>query len=371
MTTELQSRLVFIDTSAFERKNYQFGKYKLEQLCGYLEENKLHLLTTEVTINEVKKHIKNKSQESAKAIRVAKKEAALLRNTPELACFGIFTEIDEDEINRIVSNSFDEFIVTSGAEIVPINIVDASDIFDLYFNEKPPFSGGNKKHEFPDAFVLEAVRKVSEERQQTLYVVSCDNDMQQYANEHSSIIHINTIDELIDLVIRNEDELSEPVDFADRIFSKFESELLSTINDKLLDMEFYPESSDYMDVDVDDIKINNIKITDKKIVEVDTHHAIYEIDIEIQVTAEYSIANYENSPWDPEDKKYIFIVSDKMHMQHVEEICVYVHLNYEDAILHRASIDSIEFSDSIISLDLDSGHVISHTSSYDPYDYEE
>lgn len=62
MTPELQSRLVFIDTSAFENKNFQFSSHKLDQLCGYLEESKLHLLTTEITILEVKKHLNEKAK---------------------------------------------------------------------------------------------------------------------------------------------------------------------------------------------------------------------------------------------------------------------------------------------------------------------
>ncbi len=65
MTPELQSRLVFIDTSAFENKNFQFSSHKLDQLCGYLEERKLHLLTTEITILEVKRHLNEKAKKSS------------------------------------------------------------------------------------------------------------------------------------------------------------------------------------------------------------------------------------------------------------------------------------------------------------------
>jgi len=38
---ELQTRLAFIDTSAFEKKNYQFGQYALGRLQELIEDEKL------------------------------------------------------------------------------------------------------------------------------------------------------------------------------------------------------------------------------------------------------------------------------------------------------------------------------------------
>nr|WP_319554184.1 PIN domain-containing protein [uncultured Vibrio sp.] len=46
---ELQTRLVFIDTSAFEKKNYQFGQHSLGRLQELIEDEKIHLLITDVT----------------------------------------------------------------------------------------------------------------------------------------------------------------------------------------------------------------------------------------------------------------------------------------------------------------------------------
>lgn len=371
MTPELQSRLVFIDTSAFENKNFQFSSHKLDQLCGYLEERKLHLLTTEITILEVKKHLNEKAKKAVSTIKKAQKDAMILRNTPNLDCHGIFSDLKEEDISNILIGAFDKFLEVSKAETVPINIVDTSIVFENYFNGLPPFSGGNKKNEFPDAFVLEAVRKTSEERKYLLYVISCDGDMKAYAEQHDNIVHLNTVDELINLVIRNEAELSEPVSFADKVFTRLELEIIKMLHYKLSDMEFYPESSDYLDADIDSIVVNQVNIIDKNIIEVSPHSATYELTIEMLVSAEYSAANYEDSPWDPEDREFVFIVTDKLHAKHKEETFVYVKLNYEDELAARATIEEIEFTDSLISLDIDSAEIILQKSSYDPDDYEE
>jgi len=96
MSTELESRLVFIDTSAYESKNYQFSEHALGKLCEFLESERLHLLITQITINEIQAHLLEKSEESARAIKKTQKDAMFLRNTPELACHGIFEKVKED-----------------------------------------------------------------------------------------------------------------------------------------------------------------------------------------------------------------------------------------------------------------------------------
>ena len=61
---ELKSRLVFIDTSAYEQKNYQFGVYALGKLQEFVEDEKVLLLITDVTKSEVKKHLIKFAEES-------------------------------------------------------------------------------------------------------------------------------------------------------------------------------------------------------------------------------------------------------------------------------------------------------------------
>ena len=62
---ELETRLVFIDTSAYENKNYQFGQHILGRLQELIEQEKIHLLVTDVTKSEIESHLKKKSVEAA------------------------------------------------------------------------------------------------------------------------------------------------------------------------------------------------------------------------------------------------------------------------------------------------------------------
>ena len=61
---ELLTRLVFIDTCIYENKNFQFLTYELAKLMQLCEENKILLLSTDMTCHEVERHIEKHSIET-------------------------------------------------------------------------------------------------------------------------------------------------------------------------------------------------------------------------------------------------------------------------------------------------------------------
>lgn len=67
---ELQTRLAFIDTSAFEKKNYQFGQYALGRLQELIEDEKIHLLITDVTRKEIDSHLKEGANKRGNSSRL-------------------------------------------------------------------------------------------------------------------------------------------------------------------------------------------------------------------------------------------------------------------------------------------------------------
>lgn len=359
MVTELESRLVFIDTSAFESKNYQFNEHALGKLCDFIESERLHLLITQITINEIKAHLLSKAEESARAIKKIQKDAMFLRNTPELACHGIFEKIKAEDVYRIALEKFEEFLDRSSAEIVDIKIVDASIVFDKYFKSEPPFGGENKKSEFPDAFVLEAVAKVSKERGHALYVISDDGDMEKYADTLDNLIHLKRVDDLLDLVIRKEEELKEPIKFADSIFEQLEDSLIGSARDIISSSEFYSDVANEFDDEIYQIDIESICISKKNIISVSDEYVEYEVDFEVVLKAYYSIADYDRSPWDPEDKVYMFVLHNDIVRKHTEVFSAYVNIHYIDGIRANAEVVELNFAKEEFELNEDNSEMIS------------
>ena len=141
-------------------------------------------------------------------------------------------------------------------------------MFDKYFQSKPPFGGANKKSEFPDAFVLEAVTKVSNDRGHTLYVISSDGDMKKYADTLDSLIHLKRVDDFLDLVVRKEDELKEPVRFADGVFEKLESALVERAREVISESELYSDEANEFDDEIHLMDIESVCISHKNIISV-------------------------------------------------------------------------------------------------------
>ncbi|MCL1147985.1 PIN domain-containing protein [Shewanella marinintestina] len=332
MTAELVTRLVFVDTSAYEKKNYQFGQHALGRLQELVEDEKIHLLITDVTKQEIEAHLYKNASDAANKVKKLTKEAMFLRNTPDLDCHGIFSDVSSDEIYKVVHNKFIALIENGLVDLISIDTVDPKIVFDAYFKAKPPFEKESKKHEFPDAFALEAIKNISLERQNSVYIVSCDGDMLSFAEKEDKFIPLESVDELIDLVVRHDETLAEPTRFADEIFEGLAAQVIEQVTDYLRDSEFTYENSDPFEDIISSVEIDSVSIAKSNLQEVSNEHAEYEVEFDVTVTAHYSVPDYDRSPWDPEDKQYVFILRNESIVQHKETYSAYISISYEDGV---------------------------------------
>lgn len=360
MTVELATRLVFIDTSAFEKKNYQFGQHSLGRLQEFIEQKKIYLLITDVTQQEIENHLRKNALEAAAKVKKLTKDAMFLRNTPQLACHGIFDIPNSDEIFEIVNGKFHDLLELEHVEMVSVETVNPKTVFDAYFNAQPPFEKEAKKNEFPDAFALEAIKNISLERSYSVYVISADGDMISFAEKEETFIPLNSIDQLIDLVVRNDEELSEPTIFADQIFEDLEATIIAQATEHLKIGEFVHTTTEYWDEEIADIQINNVKLAAKNLQDVSNEHADFEVEFDVVITAEYSVPDYDRSPWDPEDKEYIHIFYNETIIKHSETYSASINIAYTDGIRANAEIVEMDFTDTIFDLTDNDFEVISH-----------
>lgn len=347
---ELQTRLVFIDTSVYENKNYQFGQYALGRLQELVEEEKIHLLITDVTRNEIDSHLRKKSKESASKIKKIQSEAMFLRNTPDLDCHGIFTNVKDVDIYDVISGKFDDFVQNGYVETVDVSTVNPKIVFNAYFNSLPPFDKESKKHEFPDAFALEAIKKVSLERGHSAYIVSSDGDMKSFCEQEDNFIYLEKLDDLIDLIVRSDKAFKEPAKFADEVFEQLLEQIKADALQALEDGEFNYEDADPFDEIINSIAINSVNVEKKNLQNVDAEWAEYEVEFEVVVTANYRVSDYDRSPWDPEDKQYVFVLSNESTVKHKETYTAHLTLAYDDGLKAKAYIEELYFQDTYFEL---------------------
>lgn len=351
---KLRTRFVFIDTCVFRSKNFNFGIYSLGRTQRYIEESKIHLLLPDITKSEIEKNIKKCADEAYKELlSFTKKDTIKILKCIDNSPFGGEINIPtQEEIYKSIYAKFEAFIDSPNVELLSTNNVNPKIIFDKYFNSEPPFDKKDKKYEFPDAFVLETINEASRKKGEEIYVISSDNDMKSYVALNSNLLHLNNINELNDLIIHNDKNLAEPAKFADEVFEHLKENIIEKAKSKIYEGEFeITQLYEYFYDDIiNNIEIESIEICEKNLQEVSITEAEYQVNFNTRLTVEISLPDFESSPWDPEDKRFVFINREKFTNQFQEIFSAYVTLIYEDGIIQKAEIINLSFESSTFEL---------------------
>lgn len=340
----LQTRLVFIDTCTFQSRNFQFLQYVLDSVREFCEQGKIRILVTDVLIGEVKEHISLKSEETFRALTKAKKELQLLRNLPDFDVSRIFTDKSTLEDQRqALLNNFDVFLGASSIEHISLNKANIEDVFYRYFNKLPPFSD-KKKDEFPDAINISILEQIAKERQMPIYVVSSDNDMVNSCDD-INLISLKTVEELLDLIIRTERELAEPISHADLLFKQFEDYISQTVYDDLILSDF--EATSIPGGYLNSLEIKSCQILSKNLININRDLTKYNVTFDVEVEAHIFENDYDRSPWDHEEERYVYIFQNEHVVKSNLKVDVSVEIFTVDGLREMADVGEISIPSSI------------------------
>ncbi|MBE4325660.1 DUF4935 domain-containing protein [Vibrio parahaemolyticus] len=142
---ELESRFVFVDTSMYQSKNFQFYQHALGRFTDLCQDNAINLLMSPVVEQEVRSHLIAQGTEAARNIKDFKKEIKILRNLTDLPQYAIFAELTKETINDSLIENFENFLSDAVYEDVSVNEASLESIVSSYFNKVAPFSDKKKK----------------------------------------------------------------------------------------------------------------------------------------------------------------------------------------------------------------------------------
>jgi hypothetical protein len=141
----------------------------LKTLIEYIEKGEIRLHLTDITIREIEVKILELIQEAEKPIKTFHNNVKILRGVSSFAqLFNIDIEIARSDLK----NQFNNFMDSTQTIVISTEFVSIPHIFNKYFNQQPPFTGGKKKYEFPDAFVIKALEDYCTEAKSSMYVIS-------------------------------------------------------------------------------------------------------------------------------------------------------------------------------------------------------
>jgi hypothetical protein len=216
----LKGKRVFVDTQAFRQARFAVSSpsfAKLRELCAA---RKLTLLTTEITRREIDANI----LEVASEIKNAIEKIAVLQ--PDIVLFGLpaknLTEID---LAKALAKQVNDFFEGCHVEQVKLPRTALATVLDLYFNRQPPFGEHKKKAEFPDAFVLEALKTKAGLNSESVYVVSDDPDFANACTQNPHLKNIKTLSRFLDLYNGHADTINQVHATVTKNFKQIEKEL--------------------------------------------------------------------------------------------------------------------------------------------------
>ena len=171
------------------------------------------------------------------------------------------------------------------------------------------------------------------------------------------------MDFLLDLVTRNKEELKDLAFFADSILEDQMDNIIdhakSAISDSEITLSLGVDDYDYYENEIDNWQVDHIEVSRKHMIGVSKDNVEYEIDFDVTITASYSIPCYDESPWDPEDKKYIFVFYNSFTKRYKETFSSYLEITYSDSIRANAEISEFSFDNNPLELDECNSELIS------------
>lgn len=341
-------RIVALDTEVFDACNYSYGSRILQELISLVQKEKIEVILTSVTLHEVKSHIiegveltssaaSKICKEFDKILSVKKGNTRRIRISKNSDLLYEFKKNIKDitpsleDLKKELLGKFDSFLEELDVEIIGIDRVSSEGVFERYFSNQPPFSSGEKKHEFPDAFALFTLQEEAVNRKKEIYVVSGDSDWESFCSSSQYLNWFKTLNELLETIIRETDP-SKGVDACYKLYNQQEESIKEQISKSFQELNFsvdFFDSSliawDNQDVEVD---VNSVSINNSSLIHIDdsdTDHpfVVFELSVDVNYKANVHYEDLEYATYDREDNCFfggemintIFSESTKMAIE--------------------------------------------------------
>jgi hypothetical protein len=304
-----KKRVIFLDTCVFESENF-FTSRNINLLLELSKQNLVDLYITDIVYQEILGHLKIKTKESVNLLikqkNLLSSEAKILKNLDLFNKY--FTEINKkeqkEEALKSIVDKFTRVIKENNICVIDTSIANLSEIVNDYFNQNPPFKEGKKKHEFPDAISINAIKTWCRTNLKKCLHISNDNDFKKYVDENIDFSY--NLSTLLELLYKEDDDVS--FEFLTRIYEKelpeIELDLHSyfySYQDKLeslvyKEIDLNPMDDDVVEVNFQDIEDINIEIG--IINEVNKSDFTYEIDLNLIFNVEVELIDNSTDIFD-------------------------------------------------------------------------
>jgi len=336
----METKHIFIDTQQFVENHFLFDSHKLKKISELSAENKICFHITDIIRNEVISKIKNRLIEVKNAFQKFKNTSIILKNitTPEMSV--LLNDPNFQTIEESIIDTFDKYITKSKIDIINNEKDSIKNVFKKYFSNTPPFGKKNKKHEFPDAFNMDALSTWCKQNGEKIYIISNDEDILNVCSQEKSFIYLSKISEFLEIYNRHVyDKIPE---FAHRILENNINIVEDEIKSQFENLTFY---LDEVEGEVENVEINKIEIHGIDIIDCDDASSKFSIRFLVYYNADVEYADPEFTYYDYEDKVNVVLEKKEDSLDLDTEMDAIVEIKYKMDDEYTFTLESVQFSD--------------------------
>lgn len=361
---------IIIDNNIFCKQCHDFCGYEkrlLPYLFDLIRISEIDLLTHPILMAEAKKYIyaidcNNERKEylavkrkrAIDKLESIKKDLSIVIENVGKSLDSIIKELKTNILEDKQYNKMLEYY--EDAITLPFDNKSVNDVFYDYFNSAPPFANEKKKNEFPDAFVLHALKKYAfKNKKNNILVLSDDSDWKETVGNIKNIVIKDKIDDVFKLLF--EDENTRVAYCIEQLKEEINNSIEDLIENSAL------EPNEYYDIisDIEVTKINVVNTEGQTIISSSDQIIEIYIDSEILINGSFIFADNDIGFFDREERKFLYSPEK--------------YIDFEDAIIEQKFILKIDNKDNknpkLIDICLDGNNTIRFSIDYEKAIYQD
>jgi hypothetical protein len=295
----LATENVFLDTCVFVAENYDSTAYQTLIRLGTMGAVKLK--TTNITLQEIRQQIAEKVDEATKSMQAKAGKTAIFRNFDGYRqLMAKFSAQKSESLAEELFARVEKELTDAGLEIIKATEMPAGPVFESYFAAKPPFGPGEKRKEFPDAFVVAALEAWCEKSGEEIYVISTDGTVREACEASDRLHHLEALADLVDLSLRRDEYVERAAEYLQDHPENIEEAIKEAVGDQYIHLK-----DEDGDGEATVNEISSFSVDD--IVESDGDTMVLRCSAMASLSISVSYADRSMTMYDSEDKReYVF-----------------------------------------------------------------
>lgn len=333
---------VTLDTNILDAAKFDFErKSTLQILSNYVKKGKVKIVLSNIVIKEAEKHIAERGARICSIIRRLRTESLKTVSEYQIKQIGlnhVLELVNKDEIKKKSIDLLHKYIEKLDAEILDTSKIDLDAIIDDYFEIQAPFQQGEKKRkEFPDAFIANQIRERFGHNE-IVVIISADKGFIDACQPWDNHLFFSSLGDFYDELNKQEKFYTDTKKLIKSQKHKIETSLYQYIEDnenidvigKSYDRKGISEGYDYIETCLNNISEIAIKL--HSVDEIDEKKSIVTLQCKASFSMDCFYEDYVNAPWDPEEKQYIYVITDTIREEHKANFACRIEIDREEKI---------------------------------------